>query len=236
MPNGTTGTPYNQSISAVCEIGGTSTITLFSGALPTGLIFTAGTESVPSTISGTPTTSGNFNFSVRLTNTAPGEVCPTITIEYIIVIGRKNIRRRGGALPPALPEDIYFNIQEFDNYIAYVLQNGFPKNATIFFDTIILLGRYLTKDNAPESPREPSDPTPPRPPQRFISPGGSGIINISRGIVPSQISYYGVPYNFVGGEGYNYHYKKFYGNTLNQRIGWVRAWATPKNGRGQSVE
>jgi hypothetical protein len=63
LPGGLTGTAYNQTLTAT----GTSPITwsLASGSLPTGL-----TLSSSGAISGTPTTAGTSNFTVKATNNA----------------------------------------------------------------------------------------------------------------------------------------------------------------------
>ncbi len=87
LPNATVGTPYNQTLQAS---GGGSPPYIFasvSSQLPPGL-----TLSASGVISGTPTTSGSFNFTVQATNNTvciPGAQtytlivnvpCPTITI------------------------------------------------------------------------------------------------------------------------------------------------------------
>ncbi|HEY3129614.1 MAG TPA: IPTL-CTERM sorting domain-containing protein [Acidobacteriota bacterium] len=68
LPNGTVGVAYSQTITAS---GGTApyTFTITSGSLPPGLTLAS---SGPSTalLSGTPTTAGTFNFTVRATDSA----------------------------------------------------------------------------------------------------------------------------------------------------------------------
>ena len=63
LPGGTQGSAYNQSVSVS---GGTGpyTFAVISGALPNGLSLNAGTGA----ISGTPTASGPFNFTIRATD------------------------------------------------------------------------------------------------------------------------------------------------------------------------
>ncbi|MEW5767239.1 MAG: putative Ig domain-containing protein [bacterium] len=67
LPSGTVGTAYYQTVSAT---GGTTPYTwsILSGSLPPGLSLTSGTPNA--TISGTPTTAGTYNFTVRVTDAA----------------------------------------------------------------------------------------------------------------------------------------------------------------------
>ncbi|MEW5767715.1 MAG: putative Ig domain-containing protein [bacterium] len=67
VPSGTVGTAYSQIVSAT---GGTTPYTwsILSGSLPPGLSLTPGTPNA--TISGTPTTAGTYNFTVRVTDAA----------------------------------------------------------------------------------------------------------------------------------------------------------------------
>ncbi|MFN7970763.1 MAG: putative Ig domain-containing protein [Acidobacteriota bacterium] len=64
LPNGTVGTPYSQTITAS---GGTApyTFAVTAGALPNGLTLTAG-----GVLSGTPSATGTFNFTVTATDSA----------------------------------------------------------------------------------------------------------------------------------------------------------------------
>jgi hypothetical protein len=87
LPNGTVGTPYNQSVSAS---GGTApyAFSVSSGSLPTNLILNSATGA----ITGTPTTAGTFEFTITATDatgcsgsreytitiTSPG--CPAIIL------------------------------------------------------------------------------------------------------------------------------------------------------------
>jgi hypothetical protein len=63
LPNGSVGTPYNQSVSAS---GGTApyAFSVSSGALPTNLILNSATGA----ITGTPTTAGTFTFTITATD------------------------------------------------------------------------------------------------------------------------------------------------------------------------
>ncbi|HXA15618.1 MAG TPA: ice-binding family protein [Thermoanaerobaculia bacterium] len=77
LPNGSVGTPYNQTVSAS---GGTSpfTFSLSSGSLPTGLLLNSSTGA----IAGTPTTVGTFTFTITATDATgcTGSRLYTITI------------------------------------------------------------------------------------------------------------------------------------------------------------
>ncbi|MDW8412838.1 MAG: putative Ig domain-containing protein [Acidobacteriota bacterium] len=76
LPNGGTGTPYSQTITAS---GGTApyTFTLISGTLPPGLTLSTG-----GILSGTPTAPGNYTFTVRATDATgcTGSQTYTVTI------------------------------------------------------------------------------------------------------------------------------------------------------------
>jgi hypothetical protein len=63
LPNGTAGTPYNQTVTAS---GGTApyTFAVTAGALPTGLAVNTGTGA----ITGTPTTPGPYSFTITATD------------------------------------------------------------------------------------------------------------------------------------------------------------------------
>ncbi|MBH8567410.1 putative Ig domain-containing protein [Microvirga sp. STS02] len=70
LPNGTVGTAYSQTITAS---GGTApyTYAITAGALPAGLTLTSA-----GVLSGTPTASGSFNFTVRATDATTGTGSP----------------------------------------------------------------------------------------------------------------------------------------------------------------
>jgi hypothetical protein len=77
LPNGSAGTPYNQTVSAS---GGTApyTFSISSGSLPTGLLLNSATGA----ISGTPTAAGTFTFTITATDASGcfGSRLYTITI------------------------------------------------------------------------------------------------------------------------------------------------------------
>ncbi|HSY48883.1 MAG TPA: ice-binding family protein [Thermoanaerobaculia bacterium] len=77
LPNGSVGTPYNQTVSAS---GGTSpyTFSISSGSLPTNLLLNSATGA----ITGTPTTVGTFTFTITATDAigCTGSRLYTITI------------------------------------------------------------------------------------------------------------------------------------------------------------
>jgi hypothetical protein len=73
LPNGTVETTYNQTLTATGDTPITWSVA--SGSLPTGL-----TLSTAGVISGTPTATGTFNFTVQATNSA-GNATKALTIE-----------------------------------------------------------------------------------------------------------------------------------------------------------
>ncbi|MBX7223927.1 MAG: Ig domain-containing protein [Blastocatellia bacterium] len=87
LPNGMVGTAYNQTITASGGNGGPFTFAVTSGALPGGLTLAANGG-----LSGTPTASGGFNFTVTATGaggctgnqnynvTISGSGCPAVTV------------------------------------------------------------------------------------------------------------------------------------------------------------
>ncbi len=88
LPNGTVGIPYNQTISATC---GTPRyrfdLAIGSGPLPGGLNLTTNLNN-QGVISGTPTTSGPFTFTVQASDS--GTSPQTTTKTYTVNIGNPN--------------------------------------------------------------------------------------------------------------------------------------------------
>ena len=76
LTNGMQGTPYSQTITAT-GASGVFTYAVTAGALPAGLSL------VGNTITGAPTASGTFNFSITVTDVTG---CPPVTQAYTLVI------------------------------------------------------------------------------------------------------------------------------------------------------
>jgi large repetitive protein len=81
LPNATQGTVYSQTITAS---GGVApyTYAMSSGSLPAGLTLTANSG----VLSGTPTVSGNYSFTVTATDSSTGSGPYTKTISYVLQI------------------------------------------------------------------------------------------------------------------------------------------------------
>lgn len=150
LPNGTTGTTYNQALSAT-PAGGGYTFTISSGSLPTGLSLNPATG----VLSGTPTASGTFPFSVTATGMGgfggcagsqvytmviSGGNCPTITLPNLpngsagqlynhsvaaTPAGSYSYTVTSGALPPGVTL-----------YGSFGLLYGYPTGAGSFTFTI----------------------------------------------------------------------------------------------------
>lgn len=98
LPNGTTGTPYSQSVTAT---GGVApyTYTVTSGSLPAGLSLNANTGA----ITGTPTTSGTSNFTIGATDVD----ADTGSRGYSISIGLAPLTISPASLPAATEGTAY---------------------------------------------------------------------------------------------------------------------------------
>jgi hypothetical protein len=94
LPSGSIGTAYSQTVAALPTTAGTTlTWTVSAGSLPNGLSINASTG----VISGTPTVSGPFNFTVKATDN-PGSQSTTASLS--ITIG-SSITITTTTLPPA---------------------------------------------------------------------------------------------------------------------------------------
>lgn len=124
LPTPTVGTPYSVTLTGD---GGVPPyiFSISSGSLPPGLVLTQ-INDTQATITGVPTTNGTFNFTVQITDTQAPVCQPAGTQAYTLTIGGETRRRRRKSVgvPPEFSEDLYFNIQEFNNYVEYVMQNG----------------------------------------------------------------------------------------------------------------
>jgi hypothetical protein len=68
LPNGRVGTVYNQTLTATTEGSGNYTWSVLSGSLPPGVTLSGGTAQT-TTIAGTPTTIGSYNFTINVART-----------------------------------------------------------------------------------------------------------------------------------------------------------------------
>lgn len=85
LPEGRTGTTYQQTLTAAGAVGGTLSFAVSTGALPPGLTLNATTGA----LSGTPTQTGTFTFTIRASTTGSCSgtreytltiTCPTVTL------------------------------------------------------------------------------------------------------------------------------------------------------------
>ncbi|MGG6461877.1 putative Ig domain-containing protein [Solilutibacter silvestris] len=99
LPNATAGTAYSQAITAS---GGTSpySYAVTAGTLPAGMALNGGTG----TLSGTPTASGTFNFTVTATDASTGAGAPyTGSRAYTLVVNAPTVSVSPASLPnPAI--------------------------------------------------------------------------------------------------------------------------------------
>ncbi|GEM_PF-1984241 len=116
LHDGMVGVPYNANLTAVPGGGGaTCDFQVVAGAMPPGLLLNAETGK----ISGSPTTSGDFNFTIRATcfgkcagardykvTIKPGNSCPTINLPALPASG--GVRRAySGSLAGVTPSGTY---------------------------------------------------------------------------------------------------------------------------------
>ncbi len=85
LPDGVVGTYYSQTITVSPGVNDLFTWTLNAGSLPPGLVLDISTRNPVITISGTPTTAGQFRFTVAVTNNATAAA----TQEYIVNINNQ---------------------------------------------------------------------------------------------------------------------------------------------------
>ena len=122
LPNGNAGTAYSQALSAT----GTTPITwsVNSGALPTGLSLNSSTG----VVSGTPTTAGTYNFTIKATNSAGSD-----TKSLMIIVSSGPVSLTGGSIVvggESYNNGEYINVWDLDNY-GYIEFVPTPYNATI---------------------------------------------------------------------------------------------------------
>jgi hypothetical protein len=138
LPNGNTGTAYNQSLSAT-PAGGSYTFTVTSGSLPTGLTLNPATG----VLSGMPTTSSAFPFTVTATGMGgfgecagsqaytvviSGGNCPVITLPDLPNGSVGQLYNHGVAATPA------------GNYSYTVTSGALPPGVTLYGSFGLLYG------------------------------------------------------------------------------------------------
>ncbi len=100
LPGGTAGTPYNQTITVSPNVGGPFTFTS-SGTLPPGLTLSSG-----GVLSGTPTTTGTFNFTVMISGAGGFAVCGG-SQSYSLVVACPAITLAPTSLPTGVQGTAY---------------------------------------------------------------------------------------------------------------------------------
>ncbi|HVT02840.1 MAG TPA: ice-binding family protein [Thermoanaerobaculia bacterium] len=142
LPNGSVGTPYNQTVSGSGSLAVPYTFSVSSGALPGGLILNSATGA----ITGTPTAAGTFVFSITATDqngcsgsrqytisiASPG--CPVITLSPT-------------TLPPAMPQTFYSQSVTASGgtapYVYTIVSGALPAALTLNPATGLISGAVL---------------------------------------------------------------------------------------------
>lgn len=107
LPNGTRGTAYNQALAVISDQGAV-TYAIQSGALPTGLALDPDTGE----ISGTPTTTGTSNFTIRATDTIDvGGFVDDQALSITIASGGGGGGGGLGIVLPTLPAGVFTHAQ-----------------------------------------------------------------------------------------------------------------------------
>jgi uncharacterized repeat protein (TIGR01451 family) len=133
LPGGSVGTSYSQTVAG--SPAGTYSYSVTSGALPTGLMLNGSTGA----ITGTPTTTGSFNFTITATaGSCSGSrtytvaiVCPTITISP------------ASPLPSGMAGVVYLqtlNITPAGSYTFSVVTGSLPSGLTLNTSTGVISG------------------------------------------------------------------------------------------------
>ena len=141
LPNGTAGTAYNQALSAT-PAGGSYTFTVTSGSLPTGLALNPATGM----LSGTPTASGSFPFTVTANGMGGFSGCAG-SRAYTVVIS-------GGNCPAiTLPDLPNGSVGQLYNHsvaatpagsYSYTVTSGAPPPGVTLYGSFGLLYGYPT--------------------------------------------------------------------------------------------
>jgi hypothetical protein len=105
LPTATAGIPYIPN--TIQESGGTGNLTwsITAGAVPPGMMFNTATG----TVSGTPTTAGNYNFTVKVTDSVGNFGTRAFTLKVLIFLSDSAPPTINTTLPPATAGIAYSN-------------------------------------------------------------------------------------------------------------------------------
>lgn len=139
LPNGTVATAYTQSVS---QSGGVGTITwsVSAGSLPPGISLSSNTGN-PVNLTGTPTVSGLFNFTLRATDTNGcfGERAYSVTMSCVTSVMPTSLSP--SSIPIASPYSQQFTLQGGSGTVTWTISAGaLPSGLTLDLNTGLLSG------------------------------------------------------------------------------------------------
>ncbi len=139
LPNGTVATAYTQSVS---QSGGVGTITwsVSAGSLPPGISLSSNTGN-PVNLTGTPTVSGTFNFTLRATDTNGcfGERAYSVTMSCVTSVMPTSLSP--SSIPIASPYSQQFTLQGGSGTVTWTISAGaLPSGLTLDLNTGLLSG------------------------------------------------------------------------------------------------